>query len=158
MKEYIDKESTLQDLEDILNDPNCPLFIAATVDQVISLKEAANVREVVPGGWEAFRENDPEGPTRCVACGRVFPVEYSDYEFCPRCGAEARKEARKMGGTRYVYGMRLRGFSPGCQPMAGFVERWDATQGKYHDLLVYDRMLSKEEKRDYELDFLQVVE
>lgn len=55
----------------------------------------------------------------------------------------------------YIYGMRLRGFSPGCQPMLGFVERRDDPSGQYYDLLVYDRILSEKETRDHELDYLQ---
>lgn len=55
----------------------------------------------------------------------------------------------------YTYGMRLRGFSPGCQPMTGLVERRDDLKGKYHDLLLYDRELSEKEMRDYELDYIQ---
>lgn len=55
----------------------------------------------------------------------------------------------------YTYGMRLRGFPPGCQPMAGLVERRDDPQGKYHDLLLYDRPLSEREMQDYELDYVQ---
>ena len=55
----------------------------------------------------------------------------------------------------YTYGMRLRGFSPGCQPMTGLVERRDDPKGKYHDLLLYDRELSEKEMRDYELDYVQ---
>lgn len=51
--------------------------------------------------------------------------------------------------------MRLRGFSPGCQPMTGFVERRNDPQRKYHDLLVYDRELTEKEMQDYELDFVQ---
>lgn len=54
----------------------------------------------------------------------------------------------------YYYGMRLRGFSPGCQPMTGFVERMDDPKGKYHDILIYDRKLSQKELADYELDDL----
>lgn len=60
-----------------------------------------------------------------------------------------------MSDSVYVYGMRLRGFSPGCQPMTGLVERRDDPKGEYHDLLVYDRKLTDKEMRDYELDFLQ---
>lgn len=52
-----------------------------------------------------------------------------------------------------VYGMRLRGFSLGCQPMRGLLERQDDTTGRYHDLLVYDRELTDKELEDYELDF-----
>lgn len=54
----------------------------------------------------------------------------------------------------YFYGMRLRGFSIGCQPMKGIVERQDDKTGRYHDILVYSRPLSGGEVRDYELDFL----
>ena len=54
----------------------------------------------------------------------------------------------------YRYGMRLRGFSIGCQPMDGFVERRDDLSGKYHDILVYSRKLTETEIRDYELDFI----
>ena len=56
---------------------------------------------------------------------------------------------------KYKYGMRLRGFSIGCQPMNGFVERRDAECGsRYHDVIVYDRKLSDEEVSHYSLDFL----
>jgi hypothetical protein len=50
--------------------------------------------------------------------------------------------------------MRLRGYSPGCQPKEGFVMRLDDPKGKYHDLISYDRELTEKEVRDYELDFL----
>ena len=60
-----------------------------------------------------------------------------------------------MKPVRYTYGMRLRGFSPGCQPMTGFVEHRDDPKGRYHDLLVYDRELSEKELQDYELDYIQ---
>ena len=53
---------------------------------------------------------------------------------------------------KYVYGMRLRGFAPLCQPKDGFVERRNSTT--YRDLIVYDRKLTEKEMRDYELDFI----
>lgn len=56
---------------------------------------------------------------------------------------------------RYIYGMRLRGFSPGCQPMKGLLETEDDYSGKYWDLLVYDRALTDEELRKYELDYIR---
>lgn len=52
----------------------------------------------------------------------------------------------------FRYGMRLRGFSPGCQPMNGFLRREDST--KHHDVLVYERQLTEQEIADYELDAL----
>ena len=57
-----------------------------------------------------------------------------------------------MESSRYVYGMRLRGFSIGTQPEQGFLKRLDDPEKKYHDLLVYDRKLSQKEMEDYELD------
>ena len=52
---------------------------------------------------------------------------------------------------KYIYGMRMRGFSPLCQPMKGLVDvRFDES-GKYYDILIYDRRLTPQELRDYEL-------
>ena len=54
----------------------------------------------------------------------------------------------------YKYGMRLRGFAPACQPMNGLVGREDDLTGKYHDVLLYNRQLTEQEIRKYELDYL----
>lgn len=53
----------------------------------------------------------------------------------------------------HYYGMRLRGYSPGCQPRH-CIERLDDVTGKYHDILVYSRKLNDEELEDSELDYL----
>ena len=55
----------------------------------------------------------------------------------------------------YKYGMRLRGFSIGCQPKKGFIERMDDPSGRYYDILAYDRQLSDYELEDYDLDYLR---
>ena len=54
----------------------------------------------------------------------------------------------------YKYGMRLRGFSIGCQPKKGFLDREDDESGRYYDILLYDRQLTDRELQDYELDFI----
>ena len=54
----------------------------------------------------------------------------------------------------YYYGMRLRPFSIGCQPLKGIVEAREDKSGKYWNILKYSRELSKTEVEDYELDFL----
>lgn len=54
--------------------------------------------------------------------------------------------------TEYKYGMRLRGFAPLCQPKEGFIRREDSTSRRYWDILVYDRKLTTDEIRNYELD------
>ena len=56
----------------------------------------------------------------------------------------------------YFYGMRVRGFSPGCQPMEGLIRREDDFTGKYLDILVYDRELSADDCSHYDLDFIAV--
>lgn len=53
----------------------------------------------------------------------------------------------------FKYGMRLRGFSPGCQPK-GVMRREDDPTGKYWDIIIYDRELTRKELVDYELDDL----
>lgn len=59
-----------------------------------------------------------------------------------------------MRDILYYYGMRLRGFSIGCQPREGFYEVMDDEEHRYHDILVYTRPLTDQELKDYELDFL----
>lgn len=54
----------------------------------------------------------------------------------------------------YKYGMRIRGFSIGCQPMEGFIERLDDPTGKYFDIITYSRELTAEEIRHYSLDYI----
>lgn len=56
--------------------------------------------------------------------------------------------------TNYYYGMRLRGFSPMCQPKEGLVRREDDVTGRYYDILVYNRELTQEELRSYDLDHI----
>ena len=54
----------------------------------------------------------------------------------------------------YKYGMRLRGFSIGTQPMTDFAKRIDDPTGKYWDILIYGRKLTDGEVADYDLDYL----
>ena len=64
-----------------------------------------------------------------------------------------RRERKGTGmEVRFLYGMRLRGFSIGCQPMDGLIERLDDKSGLYHDILAYNRQLTDKECEDYELD------
>lgn len=55
---------------------------------------------------------------------------------------------------QYLYGMKMRGFSIGCQPMKGLIKRGDCATGEYWDLLYYDRKLTDKEVKDYELEFI----
>lgn len=58
----------------------------------------------------------------------------------------------------YVYGMRLRGFSPGCQPMEGLIDGFVDLDFKYHSILLYNRKLSEDELEHYELDFIETMD
>ena len=56
---------------------------------------------------------------------------------------------------RYVYGMRLRPFSMGCQPKQGLVGVCTNPKGrKYWSMIIYDRPLTEAEMDIYDLDFL----
>jgi hypothetical protein len=59
-------------------------------------------------------------------------------------------------GAMAMYGMRLRGFSIGCQPMDGLIDRIDSDDKRYYDILIYSRVLTDKEVNDYELDYLGV--
>ena len=48
-------------------------------------------------------------------------------------------------GKLFKYGMRLRGFSIGCQPMRGLIEYEPDRTGKYYDILYYGRELTEQE-------------
>ncbi|MBO5918749.1 MAG: hypothetical protein J6Q14_08295 [Oscillospiraceae bacterium] len=58
----------------------------------------------------------------------------------------------------YAYGMRLRGFSPGCQPIDGLVERVDSNTEKYYDILLYNHPLTDKEISDYDLTYIPVLD
>lgn len=66
--------------------------------------------------------------------------------------------------SRNIYGMRLRGFSLGAQPMRGLIRVLDAENKEkldpsnfYHDLIEYERELTDEELERYELDRISEV-
>lgn len=75
---------------------------------------------------------------------------------------KAEREGVKVGRTtdatererpEFRYGMKHRGFSPGCQPK-GTVRCEDDPTDRYCDIIVYDRRLTEREITDYELDDL----
>lgn len=54
----------------------------------------------------------------------------------------------------FKYGMRLRPFMPGCQPMDGLVRVEEDPSGKYWNILIYARVLNDHEQDGYELDYI----
>lgn len=55
---------------------------------------------------------------------------------------------------QYAYGMRMRGYSIGCQPKEGFLERVEDISDTFYDILIYSRKLSEKEVDEYELAYL----
>ena len=57
------------------------------------------------------------------------------------------------------YGMKLRGFSIGCQPMKGLEDWRDCAPGeygdKYYSVLTYKRELTDKELNDYDLEEIE---
>ena len=54
----------------------------------------------------------------------------------------------------FMYGMRLRPFSIGCQPINGLIRIEEDKTGKYWNILIYANPLNDHEQDDYELDYL----
>lgn len=53
----------------------------------------------------------------------------------------------------YAYGMRLRGFSPGAQP-SSCIDLLEDLTGKYYNIVIYDRKLTREEVLHYDLTYI----
>lgn len=93
MSEYINRESIRKVLMDVCSDENCPMFIAATIDQVIDYEPAADVAPVVHGRWIRFKEPDSETGyihMRCSVCTAYWsdPSHADHFRYCPSCGAK----------------------------------------------------------------------
>lgn len=58
----------------------------------------------------------------------------------------------------YIYGMRMRGCSPGAQPKDGFKYFSPSDDRRYYDKLYYTRKLTDEELKCYELDYIMTVD
>ena len=57
--------------------------------------------------------------------------------------------------TVHVYGMRLRGFSPGAQPLDGLVgTEEDPVPDGYWNILIYNRRLERKDAESFDLDYL----
>lgn len=89
MDEYISRQTAIDDLREILNDPNCPLFVSATVHQILESIPAADVRPVVYAEAEQIFDNPYTGQmiTTCSRCTRKISKKDN---FCPNCGADLR--------------------------------------------------------------------
>lgn len=88
MSEYIDRESIRRVLMDVCSDENCPMFIAATVDQMIDYEPAADVAPVVHAYWKGYHTQD----SYCSNCGFSYEREEGENaqttDYCGNCGGK----------------------------------------------------------------------
>lgn len=75
-----------------LMNQNCPMFIAAKIDQMIDCEPAADVAPVVHGRWRKSKEGVcGDYLFVCSACGADYwesPSFYKRAHYCPNCGAK----------------------------------------------------------------------
>ena len=103
--------------------------------------------------WELAGENMTGAEFDAFEKAEIAQTDAARAERAAAAAVEKYNEAHC--NPEYRYGMRMRGFSIGCQPKAGLIRREDCDNGEYYDIIVYDRPLSELEIRDYELDDLQ---
>ena len=92
---------------EVCSDENCPMFIAATIDQVIDYEPAADVAPVVHGEWidgsempkpkrgKSKYKDDKQYCSNC--CREMFHWKAVIYpsKYCPNCGAKMDGEERQ---------------------------------------------------------------
>ena len=86
MGDYIEREGLLDEISAARDNGGMGAIVAGTLTRYIKRAPAADVRPVVRGRWENFR-----GKPRCSKCKAVWPEDYYDHNFCPRCGADMRE-------------------------------------------------------------------
>ena len=67
MAEYIDRESIRKAIQSVTNDPNCPLFIAAMIEQYIDEEPSADVAPVKHGMYNPPSSRDGKPCSVCPA-------------------------------------------------------------------------------------------
>ena len=106
MAEYIEREAVMQKFADHVRRSNNSDFAPApTWNEAVQIVEdfpAADVRPVVRGKWEQKEVFEAKGHVDelqsafCPVCQRYHTTPYSyyftNYNFCPNCGADMRAE------------------------------------------------------------------
>ena len=90
MAEYIKRESIQKALKNVTDDPSCPLFLAAMIEQYIDQEPAADVVEVKHGKWIKC------SVIKCSVCGSCTDIQSDEayekfiesYYYCPVCGSK----------------------------------------------------------------------
>lgn len=94
MAEYIEREKFRKHIQDVTNDPNCPMYIAVTIEQYIDEEPAADVAPVVQGRWVRIYENGEPAIEQhqvgvcCSKCIKMPKDKFTESDYCPNCGAK----------------------------------------------------------------------
>ena len=96
MAEYIKRESIQKALKNVTDDPSCPLFLAAMIEQYIDQEPTADVTPVKHGKWIEY----PRAHYfKCSECKETVPYKKAvlirgkrKYKYCPNCGAKMGAE------------------------------------------------------------------
>lgn len=101
MSDVISRSSLIENLEDILNDPNCPLFVSAAIEQCIENEpEVENVEPAIHAKW--VKKEIGINEFLCSNCGRMDISKATndnwneelrhynppDKKYCCNCGAK----------------------------------------------------------------------
>lgn len=94
MKEYIEKSKAIMYAQDYVSDNEKNVLLRRLYDE-----PAADVKPVARGEWIEAQEISFDNVYACSACGNEFVLESgtpedNEYNFCPNCGADMRKETR----------------------------------------------------------------
>ncbi len=92
MSEYISREAARKYILD-----EYPLLQRDRLMRTIDDIPAADVREVVKGGWEEHGEPNERGKYELwyYSCTRCGAVGIPKFNYCPNCGADMRPEPLK---------------------------------------------------------------
>lgn len=87
MTGYIERETTLEAVNEITRDPTCPIHIAASIEQVLSEAPDAPVREDIHANWVRLNSTQEHYCDNCGASFDLYAYNRDSYRFCPYCGA-----------------------------------------------------------------------
>ena len=94
MNDYISRQAAI---EAIKNDAlELVYYGKKEAIECLDAVPAADVRPVVYGEWE-ITSGQIENAV-CSCCGTHFQSYYSDYQYCPHCGADMRGEKERNDG------------------------------------------------------------
>lgn len=87
-KEYVERESLLENLHKFAPEHNTPL-----IQLLVTREPAADVAEIKRGEWK----DKGNGDWSCTNCNEIFtlnvdmhPIHDCGLKFCPNCGADMR--------------------------------------------------------------------